>query len=112
MAAAVLVGGCSAEQRRSLGEEDARDALTMQIERVLDAEGIELDGDLDCQSTITGGSAVTANCSGVADSGADVSGSFDGSADVDGETCSARLVVSIDGRSVVDQPQVDCFKVA
>jgi hypothetical protein len=51
------------------------------------------------------------SCSGVDASGAAVTGTFDGTADVDAESCTAHLVVSIDDRAVVDQPDINCFEV-
>lgn len=111
MAAAVLIAGCSADQRRALGEEDARDALTTHVERAVEADGLELDGDLDCRAEIGEDSAMSASCSGAATSGVSVAGTFDGSADFDAESCSAHLVVTIDAASVVDRADVDCFDV-
>ncbi len=111
LAAAVLAVGCTADQRRGLGEEDARDALTMQVERAVADRGLELDGDLACRAALAVDSALTAECAGLTVSGVVVAGSFDGTADVDAESCSVRLVVEIDETPVVERPQVDCFDV-
>ncbi len=109
LAALTVVAGCSDEQRRDLGEEDARDALVAQVEQVVADQGLELDGDLDCTANIDEASAVTSSCTGTTTSGATVSGTFTGTADVDAETCTAQLAVEIDGKSVADEPDVNCF---
>ncbi len=109
VAALTVVAGCSDEQRRDLGEEDARDALVAQVEQVVADQGLELDGDLDCTANIDETSAVTSSCTGTATSGAVVGGTFTGTADVDAETCTAQLVVEIDSEQVADDPDVDCF---
>lgn len=111
LATVVLVVGCTADQRRGLGEEDARDALTMQIETALSDHGLALEGDLACHAVLTPNSAMTADCVGMTESGVAVAGTFDGTADADAETCSVRFVVEIDDEPVVDQPHVDCFDV-
>ena len=67
---------------------------------------------LDCTSTITVDSHVSASCVGTADSGQAVAASFTGTADVDAETCTAVLVVDIGGHRIIDQPYVQCFDTA
>ena len=111
LATVVLAVGCTADQRRGLGEEDARDALTTQIETAMSDHGLALDGALDCRAALAADSVMSADCVGLTQSGVAVAGTFDGTADADAETCSARLVVEIDDEPVVDQPQVDCFDV-
>lgn len=110
--ALTLTTGCNDEQRRDLGEVDTRDVLAGRLEQEVDDHGLELDGDLDCTSDIADDSAATASCSGTATSGVAVVGSFTGTADVDAETCVARLVIDIDGETVVDEPDADCFDVS
>ena len=109
VAALTIVAGCSDEQRRDLGEQDTSDSLTAQVERVVADQGLELDGSLDCTADIDEASAVTSSCTGTATSGAAIGGTFTGTADVDAETCTAQLVVEIDGEPVADEPDVDCF---
>jgi hypothetical protein len=109
VAAALSVVACTSEQRRDLGEEDTRDALTSRVEQVVADQGLELDGDLTCTATITTDGVVTTSCDGTTTSGALVAATFDGTADVDEETCSAQLVVQIDGAPAVDEADVDCF---
>jgi hypothetical protein len=55
---------------------------------------------------------VSASCVGTATSGQAVAASFTGTADVNAETCTAVLVVDIDGSRVIEQPYVQCFVAA
>ena len=102
---------CSDEQRRALGEEDIRDALAGQVQQVLDEHELEPDGDLDCTGDISSAGVATGSCTGTTTTGAPIDGSFDGTADVDDETCTAQLVVEVDGEVIADSTSVDCFDV-
>jgi hypothetical protein len=101
---------CSDDQRRSLGEEDVRDSLHATVERVLDAHGAELDGGLDCTSSIGAEGAVTGSCTGTTADGRPVAGAYTGTADVDAETCTADATVSVAGEQLASDSGVDCFK--
>jgi hypothetical protein len=111
LALAVGATACSADQKRGLGEVDARDALSGQVEQVVTDQGSDVDGDLSCTATIGSDGAVTSTCTGTTTSGAAVTGTFTGTADIDAETCTAQLDVEIDGATVADEPDVDCFDV-
>ena len=65
LATVVLAVGCTADQRRGLGEEDAREALTMQIETAVATTELALDGDLACHAALAADSAMTADCVGL-----------------------------------------------
>jgi hypothetical protein len=104
-----IVGACSDEQRRSLGEEDARASLSSRTSAAADAAGGSLDGDLDCTASIDTSGVVTAACAGSTATGDAVTGDYTGTADVDAETCEARLVVTVAGQPVTDEAVVDCF---
>jgi hypothetical protein len=110
-AAALFVGACSSAQKRSLGEQDIRDALTMQVDQAAAAHDFARDGSLDCTSAIAVDSTVSASCAGATRSGAAVRAAFTGTADVQKETCRARLTITVAGENVVDQPDVNCFAV-
>jgi hypothetical protein len=109
LGALALVAGCSDEQRRDLGEEDTRVALQDRVTAALDDAGLTLDGDLDCTADIGTDDAVTTSCTGTTTSAAAIVASFAGTADVDAETCTAQLVIELDGAPVVDESGVDCF---
>ena len=109
VAVVALAAGCSDEQRRDLGEEDARDTLSARVEQVLDEQGLELDGDLDCTADLAEDGTATANCTGTDTAGAAVVGTFVGTADVEAETCTAQLVVTVADASVAEVTDVDCF---
>ena len=111
VAVVALAVGCNEEDRRELGEEDARDALSAQVEQVLDEQGLELDGDLDCTADVAEDGTATANCTGTDADGAAVVGTFAGTADVDAETCNAQLVVTVADAAVAEVADVDCFAV-
>jgi hypothetical protein len=96
--------GCTDSQRRSLGEEDIRDSLRSATERV-----VEIDGDLDCTSTITTDGAVAGTCTGTTDDGEAVEAVFAGTADVDDERCSADLIVSVGGEQQARESATNCF---
>lgn len=108
----VAASGCGDEQRRDLGEEDTRAALQERVAQVVENEGLALDGDLECSGDIGADSAVTSTCTGTTTSAAAIVASFTGTADVDAETCTARLVVEVDGEVVLDEPDADCFAVS
>jgi hypothetical protein len=112
IASLTLVGACSDEQRRSLGEEDARASLSSRTGAAADAAGGSVDGDLDCTASIDTSGEVTAACTGTTVTGDAVTGDFTGTADVDAETCEARLVVTVAGQPVTDEAAVDCFALA
>lgn len=103
---------CSAEQRRELGEQDIHDSLASHVSRAINDRSLAMSDPLDCTSTITVDSHVSASCVGTAASGQAVAASFTGTADVNAETCTAVLVVDIDGSRVIDQPYVQCFATA
>ena len=77
-----------------------------------DDRSLAMSDSLDCTSTITVDSHISASCVGIADSGQAVAASFSGTADVDAETCTALLVVDIGGHRIIDQPYVQCFDTA
>ena len=102
------MGACSDEQRRSLGEEDARASLSDQTGAAVDATGGALDGDLDCTASIDASGVATAVCTGTTATGDAVAGDDRGP-----QTWmprrAARLVVTIAGQPVIDEVVVDCF---
>jgi hypothetical protein len=106
VAVAIAATACTDSQRRSLGEEDVRDALAAAAERVVDTG---IDGDLDCTSTITTDGAVTGSCTGTTDDGKAVEAVFAGTADVDEERCSADLTVSVGGEQQAHETATNCF---
>jgi hypothetical protein len=100
---------CTDAQRRSLGEEDVRDSLHATVERVLDGHGAELDGRLDCTSSIGADGAVSGSCTGSTADGRAVAGAYSGTADVDAETCRAEATVTVAGDRLARDADVDCF---
>jgi hypothetical protein len=116
VAACALAGlaftSCSAEQRREMGEQDVHDSLASHVSRAVNDRSLAISDSLDCTSTITVDSHISASCVGIADSGQAVAASFSGTADVDAETCTALLVVDIGGHRIIDQPYVQCFDTA
>jgi len=109
--ALVAFTSCSAAQRREFGEQDIHDSLASHVGRVVNDRSLSISDSLDCTSTISVDSHVSASCIGTASSGQAVSATFSGTADVDAEACSAVLVVDIDRNRVIDQPYVQCFDV-
>jgi hypothetical protein len=103
---------CSAEQRREMGEQDVHDSLASHVSRAINDRSLAMTDSLDCTSIITADSHVSALCVGIATSGQAVAASYTGTADVNAETCTAVLVVDIDGSRVIDQPYVQCFAAA
>ena len=110
--AVLAFSSCSAEQRREFGEQDVHDSLASHVDRAINDRSLAMSDSLDCTSTITVDSHVSASCVGTASSGQAVAASFNGTADVNAETCTALLVVDIDGHRVIDQPYVQCFATA
>ena len=110
--AALAFSSCSAAQRRELGEIDVNDSLASHVNRAVNDRSLAMSDSLDCTSTITVDSHISASCVGIADSGQAVAASFSGTADVDAETCTALLVVDIGGHRIIDQPYVQCFDTA
>lgn len=108
---AVTATACSDDDKRALGEVDVRESLTVQVEDALSEQQLDLDGDLDCSATITEAGEVDSTCSGTTTSGEEVSGVYTGEADIDAETCTADLVVTVDGSPAVERSSVDCFDV-
>jgi len=111
LAAGVLLLGaaCTDEQRRALGEEDVRASLAARVSAAVEADGSELEGDLDCQATIGDDGVVTAGCTGTTTTGDAVSGAYAGTADVDAETCAADVVATIADEPVMGETGVECF---
>jgi hypothetical protein len=107
--ACFAIAGCTSDQRRSLGEEDLRDSLESLTVAAVDSVAASANGPLSCTAAITGGSAATATCTGTVDGGGVVEATFTGTADVDAETCSAQLLVRIDGETVAERGGVHCF---
>lgn len=107
--AAMLMVGCSAEQRRDLGEADVMLSLQTEIEDVLDDNNLELDGDMACTSDLDSEPNVAATCEGTTTSGKAFSGTYDGAADVDDIECSVELTIVIAGSQVVNESNVNCF---
>jgi hypothetical protein len=103
---------CSAADRREFGEQDVHDSLASHLTRAVNDRSLSLSDSLDCTSTITVDSHVSASCVGTANSGQAVAASFTGTADIFAETCTAVLVVDIDGDRIIDQPYVQCFDTA
>lgn len=104
--------GCSAAQRRALGEQDIHDSLVSHVARVVNDHSLSMSRSFDCTSRIDSDSHVSASCVGYVRSGQivkPVTATFVGTADVDAETCTAVLAVAIDGVEVIDQPYVSCF---
>ena len=110
--AALAFSSCSAAQRRELGEIDVNDSLVSHVNRAVNDRSLAMNDSLDCTSTITVDSHISASCVGTADSGQAVAASFTGTADVEAETCTALLVVDIGGHRIIDQPYVQCFDTA
>ena len=110
--AALAFSSCSAVQRRELGEIDVNDSLASHVNRAVNDQSLAMSDSLDCTSTITVDSHISASCAGTADSGQAVAASFTGTADVEAETCTALLVVDIGGHRIIDQPYVQCFDTA
>jgi hypothetical protein len=106
-----VVAACTDEDKRELGEVDVRDSLSMRIDGALVAEGLAIEGDLDCSATITADGTVSSTCSGTATSGVGVNGAYRGAADIDAERCTADLTISVDDTVVASDPGVDCFAV-
>ena len=102
--------GCSAAQRRALGEQDVHDSLASHVERVISDRSLAIGNRLDCSSTIDADSHVSASCAGATSSGSVIKATYVGTADVNAETCTAVLAVDIDGTRIVEQPYVQCFK--
>ena len=103
---------CSAADRREFGEQDIHDSLASHVTRAINDRSLSLSESLDCTSTITVDSLVSASCVGTANSGQAVAATFTGTADVYAETCTAVLVVDIGGDRIIDQPYVQCFDTA
>ena len=103
---------CSAAQRRELGEQDVHDSLASHVNRAINDRSLAMSNPLDCTSAIAVDSHVSASCVGTASSGQAVAATFTGTADVNAETCTALLVVDIDGNRIIDQPYVQCFDTA
>ena len=108
-AGVLMVGACTAEQRRGLGEIDVREVLHDRVEQAVADGGQKIDGDLDCHSQIDGDGKVAASCVGVTESGNDVTGSFAGTADVEAEHCAASLTITVGDDAVVTDPDALCF---
>jgi hypothetical protein len=108
----LAVTSCSAADRREFGEQDIHDSLASHLTRAVNDRSLSLSDSLDCTSTITVDSHVSASCVGTANSGQAIAASFTGTADVFAETCTAVLVVDIDGDRIIDQPYVQCFDTA
>jgi hypothetical protein len=107
--AVLAFSSCSAADRREFGEQDIHDSLASHLTRAVNDRSLSLSDSLDCTSTITVDSHVSASCVGTATSGQAVAASFTGTADVFAESCTAVLVVDIDGDRIIDQPYVQCF---
>ena len=105
----LVIGACTDEQRRGLGEIDVRDELHSRVEQAVEDGGQTINGDLECESAIDEDGAVAASCVGVTDDGDDVTGSFAGTADVEDEQCEAALAITVGGEAVVTQPAASCF---
>jgi hypothetical protein len=105
----LVIGACTDEQRRGLGEIDVRDELHSRVEQAVEDGGQTIRGDLDCESAIDEDGQVAASCVGVTDDGDDVTGSFAGTADVEDERCEAALAITVGGEAVVTQPTASCF---
>jgi hypothetical protein len=105
----LVIGACTEEQRRDLGEIDVRDELHSRVEQAVEDGGQTINGDLECESAIDEDGQVAASCVGVTDGGDDVTGSFTGTADVDDERCEAALAITVGGEAVVTRPTASCF---
>jgi hypothetical protein len=105
----LVLGACTDEQRRGLGEIDVVDELHDRVEQAVEAGGQTIDGDLDCDSDIDENGQVAASCAGVTDDGDDVTGAFAGTADVDEERCTAALTITVGNEPVVSEPDASCF---
>ena len=105
----LTMSACTGAQRRALGEEDVRESLNSQVQRVVNNRSLSIGNSLDCTSSIDSTSIMSASCVGTATSGEAITAAFTGTADVDTERCTAVLVVDIDGVRVLHQPYVQCF---
>ena len=88
---------------------DVEESLAARVEAVITAQGLQLDGDLDCSSNIATDGAVTGSCTGGTTDGLTATGTFTGTSDVEAETCNAHLVIDVDAEVVEDVADVDCF---
>jgi len=105
----LALAGCSKEQRRDLGEIDVRDVLNGEPERAVADNDLDVDGNLDGTADIDADSNMVASCARTSTAGDAISGTFAGTADVDAEQCSARLVITVGGDELVDDPDAKCF---
>ena len=74
--AILITTGCTASQRRALGEEDVKDTLSSYVSKALTDQKLSLDGHLDCTSDIDTASKVSASCVGVTKDGNTVRGTL------------------------------------
>ncbi len=105
----VAAAGCTADDKRELGEQDIRDSLRASAGRVLDEHSTSADGALRCTARIGADGVATGSCSGTTADGVAFVVRYDGTADVDAETCTATMAVTVDGVAQADRPGVDCF---
>ena len=110
--AVLAFSSCSAAQRRQLGEQDVHDSIASHVQRVINDRSLAMSNPLDCTSTIGVDSHMSASCVGTATSGQAVAATFTGTADVNAETCTAVLVVDLDGHRIIEQRYVQCFAAA
>ena len=105
----VAAVGCTADDKRELGEQDIRDSLQASADRVLDERSTSADGALRCTARISTDGVATGSCSGTTADGVPFVVRYDGTADIDAETCTATMAVTIDGVAQADRAGVDCF---
>jgi hypothetical protein len=106
----LAVSGCTASQRRALGEEDVRVSLRKHVEQAAQDRHLALAGETKCISDLAIVPKVTASCDAATSSGARLRGTYLGTADIHAETCTATLTVTIDTDQVANTPDTKCFQ--
>lgn len=110
VAAAILaVTGCSeiGEEIDQATNEAAAEALESAVRDQLNAAGIELEGDPECDTDLSRDGATltgTADCTGTTVDGQNATATFDGALSTSG--CEGSLTIEVDGRQVVDLSEV------
>ena len=105
----LITTGCTASQRRALGEEDVKDTLSSYVSNALTDQQLSLDGHLDCRSDIDTASKVSASCVGTTKDGDIVRGTLHGTANVEAETCTGDVTVAVADTQIVALPGIRCF---
>ncbi|HEY7628555.1 MAG TPA: hypothetical protein VH761_15900 [Ilumatobacteraceae bacterium] len=105
----LITTGCTASQRRALGEEDVKDTLTSYVKKALNDEKLSLEGHLQCTSDIDTASNMSASCAGITKDGNAVHGTLTGTANVENETCTGDVSVAVADTQIAIVPGIHCF---